>query len=788
MRPNLDGRRHPAAAAESSCPNTPAYTHAPGDNDISEEFGENSIFTAARMADRKRRRGSEGGDAANPCIEDADVGDPRRRDGTTRACQRVSEIASPAEATASSTRRSGPGVAPPRTSSAPPQPNACEADCVADTDDEDDLLGPMTEERAKALRKACALLKGHLTSTHEGSAELPTREHGVTALKILQDKVDTMRDLEPQAEALHSLYDESKLDETYGFIADAVIAHLLPRFEPGSKFYLLDMAAGKGRVTHTLTEHNRLLPQPFILQPIKADLIPNRERGVVGVDGQNRPVGEGKPVDGRQDVAIARSSFYTEPVTSLMLDAMFRELKFGGLIMLLFPRHQFHNAAPTLQAALTADVLTSATIAPVAQRAGENPAHLLFTATRGDASVDTIRRGMERVRDLCLGVVGAADEFGQACWNAFLMMRTRIALEDAGGDSRRRHARLSHALGVLAASELFLACYPPFGSVVAHEASSAGEPLVVALLKQSLIEAGTSLAAIVRRVEQRQVDFEGAPPEARAAALDGRTVTVDALKPEGSIKEVSSAMERNLIYALQEPNGELPKVGIGAPSRPWSQCRGNGLLPVCLALFPPELAGEEANGIQDLTRCNLATFAMDGPEELATVLVTGGLPPGQIYGSTSNIIGTSMTGAPAPRTRPRRRALALRTCSYARTRTHTQPKSVQGIRRSRPSARRSRSSSSSQASPRRSERVSRSSSGRCRRSFLPEVKCCLGSAMAGNSASWQPTSRSIVQRRPVVWSLSAVAVPAASGDGLQGPLGQCTRPARSLVYIIYIRT
>ena len=29
MRPNLDGRRHPAAAAESSCPNTPAYTHAP---------------------------------------------------------------------------------------------------------------------------------------------------------------------------------------------------------------------------------------------------------------------------------------------------------------------------------------------------------------------------------------------------------------------------------------------------------------------------------------------------------------------------------------------------------------------------------------------------------------------------------------------------------------------------------------------------------------------------------------------------------------------------------------
>ena len=291
------------------------------------------------------------------------------------------------------------------------------------------------------------------------------------------------------------------------------------------------------------------------------------------------------------------------------------------------------------------------------------------------------------------------------------MMRTRIALEDAGGDSRRRHARLSHALGVLAASELILTCYPPFGSVVAREARSAGEPLVVALLKQSLIEAGTSLAAIVRRVEQRQVDFEGAPPEARAAALDGRTVPVDALKPEGSTEEVSSAMKRNLIYALRFANGELSKVGIGGPRRPGNQCRGTGLSPVCLALFPPELAGEEADGVNDLTRCNLATFVMDGPEAFATVLVIGGPPTGQIYGSTSNIIGTSMTGAPAPRTPARARPAH----AHMRVRTHTQHESVQGIRRSRPSAKSSRSSSSSQASARRSERVSRGSSRRCRR-------------------------------------------------------------------------
>ena len=72
MRSNLDGRWHPAAAAESSCPNTPAYTHAPGDNEISEGLAKTPFSrqlqvscadgrpeTAARdgEAGRGRRRG-----------------------------------------------------------------------------------------------------------------------------------------------------------------------------------------------------------------------------------------------------------------------------------------------------------------------------------------------------------------------------------------------------------------------------------------------------------------------------------------------------------------------------------------------------------------------------------------------------------------------------------------------------------------------------------------------------------------------------------------------------------
>ncbi len=482
-----------------------------------------------------------------------------------------------------------------------------------------------------------------------------------------------MGNLEPQAAALHRLYDNRIRDAPYGAVAKAVLTNLQARFAAGSIIYLLDMAAGEGDLTHTLAEHNRLLRPPFILQPTMADLIPNRERGVVGVDGQNRPVGEDKPVDGRQDVAVARSSFYTEPVTHIMLDAMFRELKIDGFIVSLLRRHMVHHAAPTLQAALTAGVLTSATIIPVAQRLGENPQHLFFTATRGDASVDKISCGKELVRDLCLGVDGAANEFGQACLDAFRMMQKRIALEDDGSSSRRRHARLSHALSVLAASELMLGCYPPFGSVVARQAGSAGAPLAVALLKQSLIEAGTSIEAIVQRVNQRRNDFEGAPLEARAAALDGRTVPVDALKPEGATKEVPAAKERDLIYALRYANGELSKVGIGAPSRPGNQCRGTGLSLVRLALFPRELAGKEANGTEDLTRCNAGAFAKDGPENLTTVLVMGGLSPWQIYGSTSNVIGTTMTGAPAPRTRPRRRALA-RARAHARTHSHAAQK------------------------------------------------------------------------------------------------------------------
>ncbi len=69
MRPNLDGRRHPAAAAESSCLNTPAYTapHAPIGNDISIYRGvKTPIFwrpkngqpsTTRREAEAGRRHG-----------------------------------------------------------------------------------------------------------------------------------------------------------------------------------------------------------------------------------------------------------------------------------------------------------------------------------------------------------------------------------------------------------------------------------------------------------------------------------------------------------------------------------------------------------------------------------------------------------------------------------------------------------------------------------------------------------------------------------------------------------
>ncbi len=114
-------------------------------------------------------------------------------------------------------------------------------------------------------------------------------------------------------------------------------------------------------------------------------------------------------------------------------------------------------------------------------------------------------------------------------------------------------------------------------------------------------------------------------------------------------------------------------MGIGAPSRPGIQCKGNDLSPVCLALFPKELAGKEAKGTKDKERCYAGAFGKDGAECLVTALLMGGLPERQIFGSGSTVIGASMWGAPAPRTRPRRRAPA-RARAHARTHSHAAQK------------------------------------------------------------------------------------------------------------------
>jgi hypothetical protein len=324
-----------------------------------------------------------------------------------------------------------------------------------------------------------------------------------------------MRGLTDEVKAMHDLYDVQDGDSTYAAAADAVIENFQVRFKTPAKRRVLDMAAGYGEVANTLAQRNSELPEPFKLELIKADVVPDELRGVVGVDESNWPVVDGKRVEEQFDAAVSRGACYSPAVTHGMVVAMVALLNEGGFFLMVIQINMLHCVAPTLCAATAAGVLTDVTIDPAAQQEGRNPAYLRIMATRGHQPVEHILDREGLLRRLCLGGCnGTPTPLGEACLEALSMTKRKLELDATIRDIERPfHASLNFGICVAAAGMVVLQGHQPFGRILASVesiASLTGASPIVLLLEKFLNEADTSGDAVVQLVNERKGAYEEA--------------------------------------------------------------------------------------------------------------------------------------------------------------------------------------------------------------------------------------------------------------------------------------
>jgi hypothetical protein len=142
-------------------------------------------------------------------------------------------------------------------------------------------------------------------------------------------------------------------DGTYGTIIRLLLLQAQSLQRDGVVRVLI-MAAASGLLGEMLTKAwaEQFGENGLKLVLVQADVIPDEEKNILGVDEYNRPIDARGEVLGDFDAVIARNCWYSQQVAFNQLNCgMLDQVRDGGFVVLGMTRGQMVNVAPTILAA-----------------------------------------------------------------------------------------------------------------------------------------------------------------------------------------------------------------------------------------------------------------------------------------------------------------------------------------------------------------------------------------------------------------------------------------------------